>query len=56
MFCHHELVLNFDFDFEIIVNKAEAKVIAITPQEKYAKLVEKNPLLDELRKKLELGF
>lgn len=47
---------NFDFDFEIIVNKAEAKVIAITPQEKYAKLVEKNPLLDELRKKLELGF
>ena len=47
---------NFSFDFEIIVNKKEAKDIAVTPQEKYAKLVKKNPLLEEYRKKLGLGF
>jgi len=47
---------NFSFDFEIVVNKKEAKDIAVTPQEKYAKLVEKNPLLEEYRKKLGLGF
>jgi DNA polymerase-3 subunit gamma/tau len=47
---------NYSFDFEILVNKAAAKDIAVTPQEKYAKLVEKNPLLEEYRKKLGLGF
>lgn len=47
---------NFEFDFEVVVNKREAKDIAVTPQEKYAKLLEKNPLLDEYRKKLGLGF
>ena len=47
---------NYDFDFIIDVNKAEAKDIAVTPQEKYNKLKEKNPLLDDLRKKLDLGF
>lgn len=47
---------NYAFDFEITINKTEAKEIAVTPQEKYKKLVEKNPLLEELRKKLELGF
>lgn len=49
-------IQNYDLDFEILVDKAEAKEIAVTPQEKYAKLVEKNPLLDDLRKKLDLGF
>ncbi|MFT6745690.1 MAG: DNA polymerase-3 subunit gamma/tau [Glaciecola sp.] len=47
---------NFSFDFEIEVNKSEAKDIAVTPQQKYAKLVEKNALLEEYRKKLGLGF
>ena len=47
---------NFAFDFEVKVNKTEAKDIAVTPQEKYAKMLEKNPLLDEYRKKLGLGF
>lgn len=47
---------NFDFDFEIDVNQGAAKFIAVTPQDKYKKLVEKNGLLEELRKKLDLGF
>jgi DNA polymerase-3 subunit gamma/tau len=47
---------NFKFDFIVLLDKAEAKVIAVTPQEKYAKMVEKNPLLEEYRKKLGLGF
>ena len=47
---------NFDFDFEIVVNQTEAKFIAVTPQDKYKKLVEKNQLLEDLRKKLDLGF
>jgi DNA polymerase-3 subunit gamma/tau len=47
---------NFVFDFDIAINKSEAKNIAVTPQEKYAKLLEKNPLLEEYRKKLGLGL
>ena len=47
---------NYEFDFIIDLNKTEAKDIAVTPQEKYNKLKDKNPLLDDLRKKLDLGF
>lgn len=47
---------NFDVDFEVVLNKSEAKKIAVTPQEKYAEMVKKNPLLEELRKKMDLGF
>ena len=47
---------NYTVDFEILVNAAEAKFIAVTPQEKFKKLAEKNKHLEELRKKLDLGF
>ncbi len=47
---------NFEFDFDIFVNKQQAKEVAVTPQEKYAKLVDKNPLLEDYRKKLGLGL
>lgn len=51
-----KVIKNFDFDFEIVINKEEAKEIAVTPQEKFAKMIEKNPLLEKLKNKLELGF
>ena len=38
----------------IEVNEAEVKRYAYTPKEKYEKLIEKNPLLDKLRKEFDL--
>ena len=45
---------NYDIALEIIVNETAEKKYAYTPIEKYDKLIEKNPLLDTLRKELGL--
>ena len=45
---------NYEIALEIIVNETAEKKYAYTPIEKYDKLIEKNPLLDTLRKELGL--
>lgn len=45
---------NYDLTLEIIVNETIEKKYAYTPIEKYEKLIDKNPLLDNLRKELGL--
>ena len=41
---------NYSIDLIIDVNEKEEKKFAYTPQERYAKLKEKNPLLEDFRK------
>lgn len=41
---------NYSIDLEIIVNEIAEKKFAYTPQERYEKLKEKNPLLEDFRK------
>ncbi|NER14042.1 DNA polymerase III subunit gamma/tau [Leptobacterium flavescens] len=45
---------NYKIELKITVNEVAAKKYAFTPQEKYEKLREKNPLLDKLRKEFDL--
>ena len=49
-----EKLNNFSIDLIIDVNEIQEKKYAYTPQEKYAKLKEKNPFIAEFRKKLDL--
>ena len=49
-----EELQNFDIDLEIIVNETEVKKYVYTPQEKYERLKEINPLIEDLRKDLGL--
>jgi DNA polymerase-3 subunit gamma/tau len=49
-----EKLQNFTIDFIYIVNEEQEKKFAYTPQEKYALLKEKNPLIFKLRKSLDL--
>lgn len=54
-FLRHNLQ-NYDLKLQITVNEETAKKYAFTPQEKYNKLLEKNPALDTLRKTFDLDF
>ena len=47
---------NYDISLQISVNETVAKKFAFTPQEKYEKLREKNPLIDTLRKEFDLDL
>ncbi len=47
---------NYDIDLSIEVNETETKRYVYTAREKYDKLVEKNPLLDTLRKEFDLDL
>jgi DNA polymerase-3 subunit gamma/tau len=47
---------NYDLSLQLILNESDEKKYAYTPQEKYARLREINPLIDELRKKLHLDL
>ncbi len=49
-----ESLKNFDIDLEITVNETAEKKYAYTPIEKYEKLKEKNPMIDQLRKEFGL--
>ncbi|WBX74710.1 DNA polymerase III subunit gamma/tau [Tenacibaculum pacificus] len=44
-----ENLKNYGIQITIIVNEVEEKKFAYTPQEKYAKLKEKNPLIEKLK-------
>jgi DNA polymerase-3 subunit gamma/tau len=45
---------NYDIDISIEVDETEMKRYAYTPREKFEKLKEKNPLIEELRNTFDL--
>ena len=47
---------NYEISLQVTVNEVAAKKFAFTPEEKYEKLREKNPLLDILRKEFDLDL
>ena len=47
---------NFSVEIQIVVNEAEEKNYIYTPEEKYTRLREINPHIEELRKKLDLDL
>lgn len=47
---------NYSIDLVIEVSETVDKKFAYTPQERYEKLKEKNPLIEELRKKFDLDL
>jgi len=51
-----EALNNYSIDFEITVSEQTASKFAYTPQEKYAKLLEKNKALAELKKRFKLDL
>ncbi|QOD61044.1 DNA polymerase III subunit gamma/tau [Polaribacter haliotis] len=51
-----EKLNNYGIDIQTILNETVEKKFAYTPQEKYNKLKEKNPLLDKLRQTFELDL
>lgn len=51
-----EKLNNHSIGLEIGVNEETAKKFAFTPEEKYEKLKEKNPVIDVLRKEFDLDF
>ncbi len=51
-----EKLNNYELSFHYILNEEAEKKYAYTPQEKYIKLQEINPLIAELRKKLHLDI
>lgn len=52
----YEELNNYSISLQTKVNEAVAKKHAFTPQDKYDKLKETNPLIDLLRAKLDLDF
>jgi DNA polymerase-3 subunit gamma/tau len=51
-----EQLNNHFITLKITVNEGAAKKYAFTPQEKYEKLREKNPIIDKLRQEFDLDF
>ena len=47
---------NYDIDLSIEVDETEIKRYAYTPMEKFQKLSEKNPLIENLRKEFDLDI
>jgi len=47
---------NYSIELEILVNEEVSKKYAFTPQDKYEKLREKNPLIDKLRSDFDLDI
>ena len=47
---------NYKIELQIIVNEEVSKKYAFTPQDKYEKLKEKNPLIDKLRSEFDLDI
>lgn len=45
---------NYQLDFETSINKDKSNKKAFTPEEKYQKMLEKNPLLAQFRERLDL--
>jgi len=51
-----EKLNNYGIAIVVILNEAVEKKFAYTPDEKYKKLKEKNPLLEKLRQAFELDL
>lgn len=47
---------NFSIELNVVVDKTIEVNVAFTPQDKLKRLIEKNPLVEELKNKLDLGF
>ena len=47
---------NYSIELKITVNEEASKKYAFTPQDKYEKLKEKNPLIDKLRSSFDLDI
>lgn len=47
---------NYSIELKVIVDKTIEVNVAFTPQDKLKNLIEKNPLVEELKNKLDLGF
>ena len=45
----HRSLRNYDINIQINVNEEIAKKIAVTPEDKYERLLEENPLLQDFR-------
>ena len=52
----HKSLQNYDLTIEISVNEEIAKRIVVTPEDKYEKLLEENPILQEFRRAFELNL
>ena len=51
-----EKLNNYGIKIDVILNETVEKKFAYTPQEKFNKLKEKNPLLEKLRQAFELDL
>ena len=49
-----EKLQNYSIEIKVVVNESEEKNFIYTPEEKYNRLKEINPLIDTLRKELDL--
>lgn len=52
----HRALRNYDISLEVTENEEIAKKILITPEDKYERLVELNPLLKDFRRELDLNL
>ncbi|MDO4228741.1 MAG: DNA polymerase III subunit gamma/tau [Capnocytophaga sp.] len=52
----HRALRNYDILLEVTENEEIAKRILVTPEDKYERLLELNPLLKEFRKELDLNL
>lgn len=52
----HKMLRNYDLTLEVIVNEEITKKFLITPEDKYERLTELNPLLNEFRKAFDLNI
>jgi DNA polymerase-3 subunit gamma/tau len=52
----HQSLQNFSIDLKIEINEETVKKFAYTDQEKYEKLKEKNPALEQLRQTFQLDI
>ena len=49
MYYLHRSLRNYDMNIQIKVNEEIAKKIAVSPEDKYERLLEENPLLQDFR-------
>jgi DNA polymerase-3 subunit gamma/tau len=51
-----ESLNNYGISLQVLVNETVEKKFAYTPQEKYSKLKEKNPLIEKLKDSFQLDL
>lgn len=51
-----KMLKNYDIVLDVVVNEIVAKKFLVTPEDKYEKLIELNPLLKDFRKTFDLNI